>query len=330
MGKTLIRIAVNTAIGAVLIFIWLRLVNIREIIETLKAFNFWLLIPGIVLMILATVLKAIRFKVLLTKVVDIPSSKMISLTFVSQIASFTIPVRAGEITKSVYLSTQHNLHFGKSLVWVFLDRFLDFWAVLGLSLVLLLIISTNFPQSLVVALFWGMIVSSVLVVLIVLKPEYFKHLVKFISALLVIKFLKEKFLQLSFFVIDCFSLLKGSKTRNLKLFILTVLATVFEGVCWYLIFLSFIPGVSFLKIWLGSMLNALTFIIPAAPGYVGSAEAAGLAVFSYGLGLSQSVVPASTLIFHAISLIFIISTGIYGLYTLKFDLRLVWKKLFKK
>ena len=73
---------------------------------------------------------------------------MINLTFLSQLLSFTIPVRAGEIAKGVYLSTEYNLHFGKAIIWVFLDRFLDFWAVLGLSLILLLVIPTNLPQGL--------------------------------------------------------------------------------------------------------------------------------------------------------------------------------------
>lgn len=78
------------------------------------------------------------------------------------------------------------------------------------------------------------------------------------------------------------------------------------------------------------MLTALTFIIPAAPGYVGSAEAAGLAVFSYGLGLDKTFVSAATIVTHALSLIYILSTGIYGLYALKFNMGLVWKKVLRK
>ena len=78
------------------------------------------------------------------------------------------------------------------------------------------------------------------------------------------------------------------------------------------------------------MLNSLTFLIPAAPGYVGSAEAAGLAVFTYGLGYDKIYVSASTVIFHALSLIYILSSGIYGLYALKFNLGLVWKKVLRK
>ena len=75
------------------------------------------------------------------------------------------------------------------------------------------------------------------------------------------------------------------------------------------------------------MLNSLTFLIPAAPGYVGSAEAAGLAVFNLGLGFEKTGVAAATLLYHAFVLIFMLIFGLLGLYFLKFDLRKVWTKI---
>lgn len=330
MAKTLIRVLLNTVIGVVLIYFWLKLVNLEEIKQTLVSFNPLILIPAIVSLALASILKALRFKVLLSETADISFLKMIYLTFISQLLSFTIPVRAGEVAKGVYLSTQYNLHFGKAVVWVFLDRFLDFWAVLALSLVLLLIIPTQLPLSISLTLFIGVFAASILVALIVAKPDYFHHLAKILSHLLVLNPIRVKFLKLSYFIVDCFALLGGTFSRSLRLAILTVAATLFEGLCWYLIFAFYIPDVSVLKVWLGSMLTALTFLIPAAPGYVGSAEAAGLAVFSFGLGFSESIVPGVTVIFHAAGLIFILSSGILGLLLLKFNLKLVWKRLLNR
>src|SRR3989344_2738302 len=327
MVKTLVRIGINSLIGAVLIFFWFKLVDIREVWQALAGFNLLLLIPATVLMILASVFKAYRFKLLLARVVNVPAMRIINLTFLSQLLSFTIPVRIGEVAKGVYLSSEYGLHFGRAVVWVFLDRFLDFWAVLGLSLVLLLVVPTSLPQSLTSSLFIAALVASSLVVFVVLKPELFKGLVNILSHLMVLKSLKKRFLTLGFFIIECFSLLKGGVWHSLGLLILTVAAVISEALCWYLLMSAFIPGLSVLKVWLGSMLNALTFLIPAAPGYVGSAEAAGLAVFTYGLGLDKTYVSAATVIFHAISLVFIMATGIIGLYALKFNLGLVWKKL---
>lgn len=330
MAKTLVRVLINTAIGVVLIYFWLKLVNLEEIFLVLKSFNLFLLIPSAFFMVLASVLKALRLKILLSKEVNIPSLKMINITFLSQLLSFTIPVRAGEVAKGVYLSTEYNLHFGKAIIWVFLDRFLDFWAILVLSLALLLVVPTNLPQNLSYTLFAGVLAASVMVVLVVEKSSYFRHLAKLFSHLLVIKLLKEKFLSFSLFLIECFSLLHGSFKRNISILILTVMAAFSEGLVWYFIFSSFIPGVALFKVLLGSMLTSLTFLIPAAPGYVGSAEAAGLAVFSYGLGFSGVFASATTIIMHGISLVFILSSGIFSLYFLKFNLKLVWKKILNR
>lgn len=103
MLKTFIRLGVNTAIGAALIYFWLKLVNIQEILHALEDFNPWVLLPAVVLMATATILKAIRFKILLSKSIKISYSKIINLTFLSQLLSFTIPIRLGELTKGVYL-----------------------------------------------------------------------------------------------------------------------------------------------------------------------------------------------------------------------------------
>lgn len=327
MLKTLIRIGINTAIGVALIYFWLKLVNIQEILDVLESFNPWALVPALILVIFSSVFRALRFKLLLSKVIKVPALKIINLTFLSQLLSFTIPIRLGEVAKGVYLSTHYDLHFGRAVVWVFVDRFLDFWAVLSLSLLLLAVIPTNLPQGLTNSLLVGVVISFILVIAAVLKPVLFKRLAQFISHFLVIKVLKEKFLSLSYFVIDCFSLLNGSISRNLGIVALTVLGIFFEGLSWYVILMVFLPDVPLFKVWLGSMLNSLTFIIPAAPGYVGSAEAAGLAVFSYGLGLDKTFVSAATIIIHAISLVFILTSGIIGLYLLKFNLALVWQKL---
>lgn len=327
MLKTSIRVLINTLIGAVLIYFWFKLVNVSEILHALESFNPLLLIPVAFFFVFSGVLKAIRFKVLLSKEVKVPALKLINLTFLSQLLSFTIPVRAGELAKGVYLSTEYKLHFGKAVVWVFLDRFLDFWAVLALSLLFLLITPTNLPKNLTTTLFFAVAVASLMVILVVLKPEYFRNLAKLINGLFIVKSLKSKFLQFSFFIIECFSLLRGGLNRNAGLLVLTVSAAFSEAICWYIILSAFIPGLPIIKIWLGSMLNALTFLIPAAPGYVGSAEAAGLAVFTYGLGLNGTFVSAGTVIFHALSLVAILATGIWGLYTLKFNLSLVWQKL---
>lgn len=81
MVKTLLRIGINTAIGVVLIYFWLKLVDINEVLKVLEEFNPLILIPAVGFIVLAGVLKAIRFKILLSKEIKVPTLTVINLTF---------------------------------------------------------------------------------------------------------------------------------------------------------------------------------------------------------------------------------------------------------
>lgn len=326
--KVLLRIFINTLVGVVLVYVWLKLVNINEILELIKKANpsFFLLALG--LMLSSGIAKALRLNLLLSQY-KIPAIKIIYLNFLSQLLSFTIPIRAGEIAKGVYLSTHYDIPVSKALIWIFLDRFLDFWMVIVLSLTLLLLIPTNLPANLITMLSVLVVIFTFAILLIILVPGLFRQLVKFFSIFLVFNKLKKFITQFSEFVIDCVDLLKQGFKLNFFIFSLTFLGIALEAGAWFILFRQFVD-IDFVRIFLGSMLNALTFLIPAAPGYAGSAEAAGLAVFSYGLGLDKNISSAVTVMLHGVNLIYVLATGVLALYLLKFNLKLVWKKILRK
>lgn len=326
--KVLLRILINTLIGMVLIFIWFKLVNVNEIVDLLRKSSPLAFLAALLLMMASGVAKALRLRLLLSQY-KIPSLKVIYLTFLSQFLSFTIPIRAGEITKGVYLSTHFDIPFPKAIIWIFLDRFLDFWMVIILSLILLILIPTNLPSNLITLLSVLVTLFTLALLSVIIIPGFFRKVVRFFSIFLVFEKLKKFIISMSEFIIDCVDLLKQGFKLNFFIFSLTFLGIALEAGAWFVLFKQFIDA-EFLRILLGSMLNALTFLIPAAPGYAGSAEAAGLAVFSYGLGLDKNISSAVTVMLHGVNLIYVLATGILALYLLKFNLKLVWKKILRK
>lgn len=349
--KLLLRIGINTAIGAVLIWLWLKLVNIEETIQVLERVNPLIIVPGIGLFILLTVFRSLRLKIFLSQYK--PSFKdLLNLNFLSQLLSFMIPIRAGELTKAVYLSTQYQIPVAKGVVLIFLDRFFDFWLVVFMSLVLLIMIPNHLPAGLINGLLIMLIIFSVGTFLLVLIPQRLKQFLLLpvksldrgfseksgkskvsllsLKILLVFSFVKKIYTQIVEFVTDIGILLQQNTSRLVYILLLTFGGILSEALVWYILLYSLLGPVNFFSTWLGSMLNALTFLIPAAPGYVGSAEAAGLAVFNLGLGFEKTAVVAATLLYHAFVLIFMLIFGILGLYLLKFDLKLVWSKLRKQ
>lgn len=328
-SKLFLRIGINTGIGVGLILIWLKLVNLPEIFKAMAAVNPGIILPCLGLFVLLTIFRALRLKIFLSQF-EASFKDLLNLTFLSQLLSFLIPIRAGEITKSVYLTTQYKIPLAKAVIIIFLDRFFDFWLIIFLSLILLIMTPNNLPAGLINGLVLMLIIFSVGTFLLIFIPVQLKQFLLKFKILLVFPPVKKIFTQLVEFITDIGILLKQNISKLVYIVGFSLCAILSEAFVWYILLSSIFGPVNFLTSWLGSMLNSLTFLIPAAPGYVGSAEAAGLAVFNLGLGFDKTGVAAATLLYHAFVLIFMLVFGLLGLYLLKFDLKLVWEKLTKK
>ncbi len=324
--KLLSKIGINTGIGVVLIIIWLKLVNIGEILKVLETINLIIIFPCLLLLVMLTIFRSLRLKIFLSQF-EVSFKDLLNLNFLSQLLSFLIPIRAGEITKSVYLTTQYKIPLTRALIIIFVDRFFDFWLIVFCSLVLLILIPNNLPTGLISGLTFSLIIFSTGTLLLIAIPYQLRQLLLYFKNYLVFSFVKKIYTQIIEFITDIGILLNSRKSNLVAIIGLSFLAIISEAVLWYILFTSLFTSVNPFSIWLGSMLNSLTFLIPAAPGYVGSAEAAGLAVFNLGLGYDKTGVAAATILYHAFVLIFMLIFGLLGLYLLKFDLRKVWIKL---
>lgn len=243
---------------------------------------------------------------------------MAFLNFLNQFVSFIIPIRAGEIVKSVYLSG-YDIPLSKSVLWVLIDRFLDFWVNLTMTTFLLYIVVTNFASNLRIIFLLIWLGFSIAALIIFISRKF--------AAKLVSIFLPDFFRKVSLNIIEGFSILERSPLELLIIVMITVLAVVSDGLMWGSAFISLGVNLGPLKTILGSLLAALTFLIPAAPGYVGSAEAGGLAVYTGVLGVEANLASSATVLLHILTLIALPIMGLMALYVLKFNLGLVWKRL---
>ncbi len=328
-SKNLLRILINTGIGVILIIFWVKLVNINEVLLAIQKANLWMTLPFIACFMLSNLLRSLRLKLLLSEF-KIPLKNVIFLNYLSQLLSFTIPLRVGEVTKGVYLSIEYPIVFSKALIWTFLDRFLDFWFILILSAVLLLFLPTNLPKTFPNYIFLSVVVISIGVIFLLIFPKTIKKFFSVIKNILIWEKFKKIFIKITDFFVDNIHFLNKGPKKTTILFILTILALISDGMSWYFILAAVLgPNLGFPKIFLGSLLASLTFLIPAAPGYVGSAEASALVVFSYGLGFDKTAVSAIAVLFHILTLSSILFFGLISLYFLKFNLNLVMKKFRK-
>lgn len=328
-SRTIIKVAINSLIGLVLIIIWLQFVDVNEIFKLVSRVNFSLLLGIAVSMLLSISIRALRLKIILSGVIKIPLQDLIFLNGVSGMLNFLIPIRAGEIIKGVYLNKRYQIHLGKSFIWIFLDRFLDLLAVLVLIPPLLLIIPTSLSINFIKIITVILAATLSLSYLAIYKPYFALKISKFLSIFLIFDSIKKYFDTFFNFLLESFVVLKREPKEFLLISFLTVFSYVADCLTWYFAFLSLSAPQDFLKLYLAQLLSALTYLIPAAPGYVGSAEASGLLIFSGVFNIEPNLASAAIVLFHLVAAVFIICFGTLSLYSLKLELGDLLKKAFK-
>lgn len=322
----MVKIFLNTFLGLALIIIWLQFVDIKQIFVTVSKINPFVLAPVFAFMFLSAFLRAFRLRIFLSEIKKIPLKDLFLLNGLAMMLNFFIPVRAGEIAKGVYLNTKYNLPLTRSVAWIFLDRFVDFLVVLILAAGLFFLAPTSLPFSFIIIIIFITIIIVILMYLIIYQATFAKKLFKFLSYLLIEKHIKIYFERFSNFILESFSVLKRHPRDLVAMILITILAYGADAAIWYFTFLALGHGQNFVNMYLGQLLSALTYLIPAAPGYVGSAEASGLLILSGVFGIEINLASSMTVLFHILSAVFVLIFGFIAVFSLKIDLRLIFKK----
>lgn len=328
----MIKIIFNSFLGLLLIYIWSRFVNLGEIGRTISGVNREGLIPVFLFMLASPVIRALRLKIFLSEIKKVSFRDLLFLNGASMILNFFIPIRMGEIAKGIFLNTNYNIHIGKAIIWVFMDRFVDFLVVLGVSSVLLSIIfkSDSSQAPLIMIMIVIFLIALILTYLAVFQKDFAKKIVKFLTPLLIVKSIKIYFERFSHFILESFSILERHPKDLALMMVITILAYGADSAIWYYTFLSLGSNQDFLKMYLGQSLSALTYLIPAAPGYVGSAEASGTLILSGMFGINPNLASAMIVLLHIATALFVIVFGLVSIFSLKLNLGLIFKKAFRR
>lgn len=320
------RILFNTVLGIFLVFAWSRFVDFSQLLQHLRVTDPKISLLFFLFFLVSGALRGLRLKILLNKY-PLSWKDASMLTFLGQCLSFLIPVRAGEIAKSVYLTSHYDVSLAKSVVWIFIDRFLDFLLVLLIIVLLVPFVPNDLPGQFVPVAGLILLGFALFFLLAVISENFLKKIIQFLSNYIPIKSIAKRFVSFTYSIIEGFEVLRRKPQELLLLLLITVAAQVSDGIIWLISFAALGINLGFITGVLGNALSALTFLIPSSPGYVGSAEAATLAVFSGALKFDPNQVSAATVLFHLLTLLAIFIFGFSSLYFLKFNLSGVWKRV---
>jgi glycosyltransferase 2 family protein len=308
----------QTLLGAILLWLWLRVVNLQAVGKILKQANGWLVLAAAGLSVSAGAIRAGRWRQVLRPLLTVPPWELWMINAAAALINFIIPLRTTEIAKSLFLKYRRQVPVAASLPTVAIDRSFDLVAVLTLGIVGgLMGVHLGSRLSLVILAGGGLLLSFIVLIGLALWSQ--RGLITLLSRLLP-KQLNEKWRERILSVGEAF--LRGLATAaqrpgDMALMLgLSLVAILSDATGLYLLFFALNIQVSFAVVATGFALLTLSFIVPGAPGYIGSTEAFGLLIF-VTLGIERDLAAGAVLLNHAVSSSLIVVLGTIGLWVVR-------------
>jgi uncharacterized protein (TIRG00374 family) len=146
------RAAVGVAISIVSLVIVVRSVDVAAAWETLKTADPRWIAALLAFVVLDVLLRALRWRVLLSPLADVPYGTTLASLLVGYLANNVLPARLGEVVRSHDLGTRTGLSRSMILGTIVIERIVDTMVVVSIAAVAILVLSVR-----------GIVASAVLV-----------------------------------------------------------------------------------------------------------------------------------------------------------------------
>ncbi len=298
-----LRVAIGIGISLVFLVLAFRGQDFGEIRDALAQTNLWWLLPALVSYGLGVYLRAIRWRILLRPVApDVTTNQLFPIVVIGFMANNVLPLRAGEIVRSVVLGRDFNVRKTSALATIAVERIFDGITMLAfLAFSMIFVSLTSELQHLAIVSFivfaglligvglltyGGDVVSRILQLVLGPLPESLatrvEHLAEsFLSGLGVLK----------------------SRGDLAKVMLLSIGAWLLEASMYFLLAIGFggqvreamTPAVTLLTTGVAN----LSTLIPGAPGYIGQFEYGVKLVLSGAFNVAESQALAYAILVHA-------------------------------
>lgn len=123
----------QSLLGLILLAAWLWLVDLKEVDRRLGHARWAFVALAVGIGVLTGAMRTIRWRILLRPVVEIPLLDLSMVVLASALVNFTIPLRTGELARSLLLRHRGKVPIAASPATVAFDRGFDLESVLALG-----------------------------------------------------------------------------------------------------------------------------------------------------------------------------------------------------
>ncbi|GAC1615542.1 MAG: hypothetical protein NVS4B11_02700 [Ktedonobacteraceae bacterium] len=325
LGSPTARITISLVVGVILLYLTIKSINLQDTIHTITKYLLtplgitYALISGVIFITSFSV-RGMRWKLFLNPIGQVSTLRAVQLFWIGVFINFLLPVRGGELAKSLMLKRIAGMPISQTLPTVAMDKALDLMPALVIMAIVPLLPGVHMTLQLWLVL---IVVASVLIGLIFfIALAAWKRTAAINFMKLFTRFLPKKISSgIEGFATGFVDSLLAGASRP-KIFIPAILLTVVAVICdgLFAMFAFWAVGLymPFGMAIFGYTVYNMFCILPNAPAGIGSNEATGGIVFSGLLLYNSSSIqamfafshPWTTILMTAIAMISLSSLGL--------------------
>lgn len=307
------RVLAGIIISIFFIFLILKNIDIKSMLKTIAAGQYLWLLPYFCSVAASFAFRSVRWKFLFSPVKKFGPLELFPCLMMGFASNLIFPVRIGEFVRAYIVGKKHDVSKSASLATIVLERIMDGAGVLillGLAVPFLPVFPLWIKNALLIAIVLFLTVFTVLTILIMKK-----HFVDYLKNLPFIKYeLKERIVQNVKKFIVGFEVIKDIKNFSVVL-LLSICVWIFETSNLFFLVRIINIHIPYSGLIFVLFICILGVIIPAAPGSIGTFEAAfvvGIMFFgAYDPGITKESAAAAALLARLGSGFFVMSFGLY-------------------
>ena len=327
MKKNTLNWIFGIALGAIFLIAWIRIVDWQEFLSYFHEFDLKMVLFFSLFYLLAYIFRSLRWRIILKPIYKMGIIESFFIFMSGMLINYIIPVRAGEIAKSVILKTRENIKISDSLPSIFIDKLTDLFPILFI-MILIPLVSVKLNSALYIIIGLLFFIFLVFLAFLFFAVNHKDKALMVLNYFLKIIPKKHRKIFEDFFInfVDGMAIMHGRFAENCLVYLLTLLAVLSEAVYIYAVFRAFGSEASYLKILFGYTLMNLTYILPTPPAQIGSNQFMWVLIFSFALGVNENLTSAAVTFSHLLTSIWIFLTGGLSLIALKINLNQLLKK----
>jgi len=277
-------IGLGLIISAVFLYLAFREIDYRELWQTLKEIRFFWLIPGLIFYFIGVLVRTWRWQYLLKPLEKVSIKTLFPIINIGYMGNNVFPLRMGEVLRSVVIKRRKDVSISGSLATIIVERIFDAVVVIGFVLLNLgqltrLPNASTFVQlgnlaAWAVAIF---LAGLAVFILVAMFPEPASKLIHSIINKIIPERWRDPLINIADRFLEGLMSLR-SPADALMIFLTSILIWILETGLYWSVNQALGLNLNFGQLMLLNGVVNLVLLIPAAPGGLGTFDAAGRAM----------------------------------------------------